>query len=254
MSKFAKNDWVVEINSSNGNNISNLRGIVRGNLGQKTRVLFVGKNKTQLVLSRNLKTSSPPQGFVLEGNLDDKLTSSRSEEHLLRTWFNSINVPIVYKNIHNLEDIILLTQKIKSSQHIPPLVHISCHGYNDLDGRAFIILAPGKNIKNRIYLNTPETQEVFRKAFKNLPLLFSACLLGKYGKEMSDFKKATQVLSIAAFTREVYDSESMIFELLVYHGIFIKGWSFRYAIEKSCTSMKTLGVRGTKGNDFVRIF
>jgi hypothetical protein len=87
-------------------------------------------------------------------------------------------------------------------------------------------------------------------------LLFSACLLGKHKQAMTAFRTGARLGAVAAFSREVYDSEAMLFELLLYQGVLINGWTFRQAVNKACTALLTLGLRGAPGRaqSFVRVF
>ena len=61
-------------------------------------------------------------------------------------------------------------------------------------------------------------------------------------------------LSLAAMS--VYDSESMLFELLLYHGVLTVGWTFATAVSRAREALSDLGLKGTrgKGQCFVRVF
>jgi hypothetical protein len=190
----------------------------------------------------------------MEGMLDDNLESTRSGEDLFRTWLGAKGVPITYKSILTLADIQVIGRSIGA--HLPAFVHISCHGAYDDDGRAYLRFAPGKRKTDRIYLDHDETLKVFRDAFEGLPLLFSACLLGKYQDAMTAFSKTAGLAAVAAFSREVEDSEAMLFELLLYQGVLLNGWTFRNAVDKACSALLALGLRGAPGHGqrFVRVF
>jgi len=195
----------------------------------------------------------PPRAFVLEGSLDHWLHSTRSEEDLLRTWLKANNVILAYKNVHSLEDIKILGEAIGLNR--PLFVHISCHGWHE-EGLAYIRFAPGKNDKYDICLNDFKTVKVFRQSFSGLPILFSACTLGKYQYEMEKFVNISRLPCIAAFTRDIDEAEAMLFELLLYHGVYNNGWEFETAVEKARDSLLPLNVRGGmgKGQSLVRIF
>jgi hypothetical protein len=152
-----------------------------------------------------------------------------------------------------LEGIKILGEAIGPNK--PLFVHISCHGWYH-EGRAYIRFAPGQDNNHDICLNNSKTIKVFRQAFAGLPLLFSACTLGKYQDEMHKFAKSSGLSCVAAFTRDIYDAESMLFELLLYHGVYSNGWKFETAVEKARDSLMILNVRGGigKGQGLVRLF
>jgi hypothetical protein len=183
--------------------------------------------------------------MILEGSLDNNLASQRSEEDLLRTWLEAEGVPVAYKNVHALSDISILARGLAKNR--PPFVHIACHGDYDEHRRPYIVFAPKPTKKDLIYLDDPETQQVFRDAFSGLPIFFAACLLGKYQTQLESFKSGANLADVAGFTRVVYDSEAMIFELLLYQGVLINGWNFGTAVNKACDAMMVMNVLGTKG-------
>lgn len=230
------------------------RGIIRGINGRKALVRWLGSNRAKYAWLRHLRKSDPPRALVLEGSLDNNLASTRSEEDVLRKWLDSNNIQLAYKNVHVLDDIRVIGKSIGRNR--PPFVHISCHG--DLDGfkNLYIKIAPGNRSDNLILLNNEDTIRVFKKAFGGIPLLFSACLLGKYKDEIVNFKNEIEVPYIAAFTRTVYDPEAMLFELMLYHGMLIRGWKFTTAVEKARDALLMIDVRGAMGHGqaFVRVF
>lgn len=230
----------------------NERGIVKSKRGHIANVLWMRTNKAKACSTRSLILCHPPRALVLEGTLDSKLESTRSEENVLRTWLDSQRVTLAYKNIHTLEDIKVIGGAIGNNN--PLFVHISCHGDHDNRG-AYIILAPNsKDPKNRIYLNDPETIDVFRSVFEGIPILFSACWLGRFKRDMDLFRQSANLGKIAAFTRIVCDSECILFELLVYQSIFVQGCPFETAVEKAEKALGVVGIRGVKGKGFVRVF
>src|SRR3990172_2513118 len=232
MPKFRIGTWVSPKKSYT------YRGIVRGHTAKSTMVCWLGRKKAEPHATRTLKTTYPPRALVLEGSLDSNLASLRSEEDLLRTWLGAIEVPVAYKNVHALADIPVLMRGLDKT--LPPFVHISCHGDHDETGRAFVSFAPRAGKKDRVFLNDPETHKVFHNAFYSLLIFFSACLLGRYQRELTKFKKAAELSDVAGFTREVSDTEAMIFEILLYQGVLINGWNFRTAVSKACDAMATM--------------
>jgi hypothetical protein len=247
MHKFPVGSWVSA-------NSGTRRGVVRGHHGQHTLVRWLGHKKARAELTRKLHDSSAPRALVLEGSMDPDLTSLRSEADLLRTWFTASLVPIAYKNIHALTDIPILTSDIRRNP--PPFVHISCHGDHDEKKRAYITFAPKRIERNRIYLCDAETQRVFRDAFEGMPVFFSACLLGRYQKDLTEFRRAAGLSGVAGFTRSVDDSDSMIFELLLYQGVLFNHWTFRTAVRRALEAMEILKIHGGKGmaQKLVRVF
>lgn len=244
MPKFGVGDWVRDGNGKRGR-VCCLRG-------RSAMVRWVGSHKSTRHGTRSLRLSDPPRALVLEGSLDACLSSIRSEEDLLRSWLRATNVDLAYKNVHALDDITVLARAMGRNR--PPFVHISCHGSHDKEKRARIYFAPGRG--RSILLNDPETQRVFREAFEDLPVFFSTCLLGRYQSEMKKFRKAAKLGPIAAFTRSVFDCESMLFALLLYHGVMTVGWNFTTAVSKARRALHGLGVRGPSGAEegFVRVF
>ena len=244
MAKFSKGQWVRK---------GHQQGIVSGLRGHSVLVRWAGSQKGVECGSKSLVPCPPPQALILEGALED-LESTRSEEDLLRNWLGSKCIPVAYTRVLTLEDIAVVGREVGKKR--PTFVHISCHG--DYDGsRPYIQLAPGRAAKNKkIYLDDGPTTECFKNAFKGLPLLFSACLLGKHESAMLTFQKAAELTSVAAFTKEVDDHEAMLFELLLYQGTISNGWTFKNAAEKACKALSDIGIRGGQGHgqSFVRVF
>jgi hypothetical protein len=245
MAKFAIGDWVKDSRKGRRGRVCDLED-------RSALVRWVGRDKSTRHGTKSLRASEPPRALVLEGSLDSNLASVRSGEGLLRTWLHANDVQLAYKNVHTLGDIEVLSKAVGSNR--PPFVHISCHGDHDSRGRARIHFTPGWG--SAILLNSPQTHETFRRAFEGMPLLFSACLLGRYQDEMKKFRKSARLGPIAAFTRSVYDSESMLFELLLYHGVLTVGWKFSTAVSRAREALSGLGLKGTrgKGQSFVRLF
>jgi hypothetical protein len=191
-----------------------------------------------------------PCPFVLEGVLEEDIyEKSRSEHPLLAKWLGCFTDQISIKTAYHLSDIKLLAGEI-GFRH-PPFIHISCHG--DLDEksrRPFIVL-----FKERIYLDDPETIDVF-SMFKGYPLFFSACNLGKLGKPIQEFRAAAGLGPVAASTREVLDTEAMLFGLMLYQAILDGGMEFEDAVLKSIQAGKLLGISGRQGHGqaYVRLF
>ncbi len=231
----------------------NDRGIVKSKKGQSVSVLWMRKDRAKACSIRSLTSCQPPRALLLEGSLDSKLESTRSEENVLRTWLGSQGVTVAYKNIHAIGDIEIIGRAI--GKNTPPFVHISCHGDHNREKGAYITLAPrSSDAKSKIYLNDDPTISVFKDAFQGMPILFSACLLGRYKKDMDDFRKNAHLGKIAAFTRVVYDPECMLFELLIYQGILIQGYPFENAVNNAEKALNEVGIKGVKGKGFVRVF
>ena len=243
--KFKKNTWVRKDRDI---------GKVTGHKKKSCLVRWVGSSKAKLCASRGLRPCDPPRALVLEGSLDHELHSIRSEEDLLRTWLRANGTELAYKNVHSLQDIKILAESIGKNK--PLFVHISCHGRHDEKEQAYLRFAPKSNKEYDIRLNDPETVEVFRDSFFGLPVLFSACNLGRYQKEIENFAQSTGIPYVAVFTREVYDAEAMIFELLLYHGVYNNLWTFETAVNKAIDSLLLINVRGGKGKgkSLVKIF
>ncbi len=246
MPKFAVGNWVRPKGQKH-------RGRVCDNCGQGVLVRWAGTQKADRWSSRSLVKCNPPSALILEGSLDDALESIRSEEGLLRTWLTASNVPVAYKNILTLQDLSIISRAMGDNR--PVFVHISCHG--DYEGKKpYIVFAPRARKQDRIYLDDPTTVETFRESFAGLPILFSACLLGKYETPMETFRKDSNLSAIAAFSRVVYDSEAMLFELLLYQAMLVNGWTFRKAVDTASIALLKMGVRGGRGHSqrFVRVF
>lgn len=243
MAKFSDGSWVKPKDQS-------AKGIVRGYKGGKTLVRWIGAKKATPYRTADLKVTTPPTALVLEGSLDGDLTSVRSEEDLLRNFFRALGGQIAYKTIHCPNDLAIIGSAIKTP---PPFIHISCHGAHEGD-RPFLLFAPKATAKNRIFLDDPEVVSTFKEWFEGYPILFSACLIGKLEKPIIEFLQATQIAQAAAFTREVWDTETMLFELLVYHGMLVEGHHFAAAVQKAADAVRLVGIKGGHGQQFVKVF
>ena len=217
-------------------------------------VRWVGENRASRCYVKDLKICNPPRALLLEGSLDRQLHSTRSEEDMLRTWLRTHNVLLAFKNIHVLDDIDMIGKAI--GQNKPSFVHISCHGNLDDENRPYIVLPPKYTKDDYIYLDDSKTIDVFKKHFSGLPILFSACLLGRYQTQMTEFRQSAGLLQVAAFTRVIYDYEAILFELLVYHGILENGWNFSMSIDKANKALSEILVRGSRGRNQIlaRVF
>lgn len=246
MPKFETGDWVRPKGQQ-------YRGLVCYAKGQKVLIRWAGRQKAMPWSKKDLVKSDPPRALVLEGSLDHDLASTRSEEDLLRTWLNSNDVAVAYKTIHDLGDIQILSRAIDNKW--PVFLHISCHGAYE-NGRPYITLAPKQLKADRIFLDDPNTISIFKDNFSEIPVLFSACLLGKYKDPMTNFRKNTGLAAVAAFTREIYDSEAMLFELLLYQGMLVNGWTFKRSVSTASKALLKMGLRGGHGHSqsFVRVF
>jgi hypothetical protein len=104
---------------------------------------------------------------------------------MLREWLRAHDVLLAYRQINILEDIDVVGRKIGRNR--PIFVHFSCHGDVKKEEyhphRPFIRIAPGIDI----YLDDEKTIDVVARRFSPLPVLFSACLLGRYQTKMTDF-------------------------------------------------------------------
>ncbi len=183
-----------------------------------------------------------PMPFVLEGILEsDIYDDSRSELPFLRRWLGSFNEKLSVKTVYQLSDMELITQGI-GSRH-PPFVHINCHGDVDaIDKRPFFVL-----YRDRLYLDDPETISAFRH-LEGYPVFFSACNLGKHAKPMQAFRAAAKLGPVAASTREISDSEAMLFGLMLYQSILEGGMEFEQAVLNCNSASQLLGINGRQGH------
>ena len=243
MAKFDIGEWVRK---------GNRKGVICGKKGRQVVVRWVGTDRGEAVSPRSLRATSKPWALALEGSLDRDLTSTRSAERVLRTWLGAEGVQLAYKTVHCLEDIRIVGRAI--GKNVPPFIYISCHG--DHDGRRpYLIFSPTSRKRDRVYLDNDDTAAVFKEVFRGRPILFSACNLGKYEKPIGEFRRKAGLGRVAVYTREISDSEGLLFELMVYHGILNRHWKFETAINRATNSMATLGIRGGvgRGQAFVRV-
>ena len=193
----------------------------------------------------SILTHRSPIPMVLEGNLAEDLHEPRTEYALLRNWFESIGCDFVFKSIHQLSDIELLAKKINHAI-LPPFIHISCHGdFEDSDNlgkRPFIQL-----LDNKLYLDDPYTIEVFSK-FEGYPVFFSACLLGRFQNPILAFQKAAKLGPIVASVRQIYDSEAMLFGLMLYQSVIVAGMPFDKAAHNCIAALRKIGIKGEQGH------
>ncbi|MBT3297045.1 MAG: hypothetical protein HN383_17390 [Verrucomicrobia bacterium] len=244
MAKFEKGDWVQK---------GKRRGIVCGKNGRQLVVRWLGRDRGERVGAKALKSAPTPWVLGMEGSLDSDLTSTRSAEKVLRTWLGAENVQAAYKTVHCLEDVRIIGRAIGP---VPPLlVYISCHGNHD-GKRPYLTLGPSTRKSDHVYLDDDETVEVFGEAFPGMHILLSACNLGKYGQPIGQFRRKAGLGKIAVYTRGIYDSESMLFDLMVFHGMLSKHWTFTTAIERAVVAMNAIGVKGGtgRGQKFVKVF
>jgi len=236
-----KYDWVKKDGEK-------CRGIVTSmGKGKRLNVRWAGKSRAEWVSATELKKCKPAPALYLEGSPDRNLESTRSASSLLRTWLDEPDsdhhTDLRYKNIHCLEDVRIIGEIAKNNP--PVFIHIACHGGIDKKKGPFITLDPLR--KNEIYFKDEETIKTFNAVFAGLPVLLSACELGNASEKLKDFRSKSALGPIAAYSRGVDDHECMLFELMLYHGLYINGETFSTAVKNACDALGVLGCRGSQG-------
>jgi hypothetical protein len=241
--KFAVDDWVEyqDPNDPPGEKRLGVVTKVPNDEGRSVTVRWVRDCHQPGTYAASKLTHRMPMPMVLEGNLAEDLHEPRSEYALLRNWFDSINCDFVFKSIHQLSDIELLAKKINHTI-LPPFIQISCHGEVELPSRRpFIQLLDGK-----LFLDDPYAIEVFSK-FEGYPIFFSACLLGKFQAPILAFQQAAKLGPVLASVREIYDSEAMLFGLMLYRSVIVAGMPFDKAAHACTDALRKIGIRGQRG-------
>lgn len=244
--KFAENDWVeyLDHNDPTGEKRLGVVTAVPKGTSKSVTVRWVRNGHLGGAYAASKLTYRSPIPMVLEGNLAADLHEPRTEYALLRTWFDSINCDFVFKSIQQLSDIELLAKKINHAI-LPPFIHISCHGdFEDsatLGKRPFIQL-----LDDKFYLDDPYTIEVFSK-FEGYPVFFSACLLGRFQAPILAFQNAAKLGPIVASVREIYDSEAMLFGLMLYQSVIKAGMPFDKAAHNCIKALRSIGIKGKQG-------
>lgn len=240
MKKFSIDDWVEFEDPAGGKRLSVVTKVPKGQ-GRSVTVRWVRNCHQDGKYAASLLTPCKPMPMILEGNLADDLHEVRSEYSLLRNWFKSIDCNFIFKSIHQLSDLELLAKKI-NTDILPPFIHISCHGKVERTGkRPFIQL-----LDEHIYLDDPNTIEVFLK-FEGYPIVFSACLLGKFQAPILALQKAANLGPVVASVREIYDSEAMLFGLLLYQSVVQARMPFDKAAYRCIAALRGIGIKGEKG-------
>jgi hypothetical protein len=243
MKKFAVNDWVEyeDPNDPPGEKRLGLVTKVPNDEGRSVTVRWVRNCHPTDTYAASKLTHRTPIPMVLEGNLAEDLHEPRSEYALLRNWFESIACKFVFKSVHQLSDIELLAKKINHAV-LPPFIHISCHGaFEEQSKRPFIQL-----LDDRLFLDDADTIEVFSK-FEGYPVYFSACLLGRFQAPILAFQQAAKLGPVLASVREIYDSEAMLFGLMLYQSVIVAGMPFDKAALACIDALCSIGVKGARG-------
>lgn len=207
----------------------------------------------QMWSGKGLRKVKAPVALLLEGSLDPDLSSERSEARILSEWLLTHEYPIslFHKNIHTLDDLNVFGKSIKKAQIL--LVHINCHGSAAVDSKGpFIELYPG----NKTYLLDDENINILKAYFEGQDVFFEACTLGRYQKQMAELRQAAGFRTLAAYSREVYDYEAVLFSLCLYHGMLGENHNFPTAATKAVEALAAIGIHGSRGRDqhLVRIF
>lgn len=230
---------------------SKRRGFVTAIESHRACVRWTGRSKGEWVGKRSVGITAAPRVLMLEGSLDPELHSTRSERAALETWCTSNGIELAFKNIHSLEDLVLIAQAIGKER--PPFIHLSCHG--KIDGRTelpYLLFAPRERRETKLFLGDDRTIAAFR-SLAGHDLLLSACLVGRYGSEIQEFRKQTGLRRVAAFTREICDHEAILFDLALYQASINLGLTFSAAIERARQAVGTLGVKGHAAQHLVRV-
>lgn len=240
MKKFAVDDWVEYEDPTGEKRLGVVTKVPKGQ-GRSVSVRWVRNNHPAGIYAASQLTHRLPMPMVLEGNLANDLHVVRSEYSLLRNWFESIGCDFVFKSIHQLSDLELLARKI-NTDILPPFIHISCHGDVEQPGkRPFIQL-----LEDRIYLDDPDTIEVFSQ-FEGYPIVFSACLLGRFQAPILAFQQAAKLGPIVVSTREIYDSEAILFGILLYQSVVMACMPFDKAACRCISALHSIGIKGERG-------
>lgn len=243
MKKFAIDDWVEyqDPNDPMGEKRLGVVTKVPNDEGRSVTVRWVRNCHPTDTYAASKLTHRTPTPMVLEGNLAAALHEPRSEYALLRNWFDSIQCNFVFKSIHQLSDIELLAEKINHTV-LPPFIHISCHGaFEKQSKRPFIQL-----LDDELFLDDPHTIKIFSK-FEGYPIFFSACLLGRFQTPILAFQRAAKLGPVLASVREIYDSEAMLFGLMLYQSVIVACMPFDKAAHKCIEAVHSVGIKGARG-------
>jgi hypothetical protein len=242
--KFAVNDW-VEYHHPNDPVGEKRLGVVTklpAGTGRTYTVRWVRHNQPGGDYAASKLTHRKPMPLVFEGDLAIDLHEARTEQALLDTWFKSISCDIVFKTIHQLSDIELLAKNI-NTDILPPFIHISCHGEVDSKTKRPCI----QLLDDVLYLDDPYTIKVFSK-FEGYPIFFSCCLVGVYQAPILAFQKAAKLGPIVASVREIFDSEAMLFGLMLYQSVIKAGMPFDKAAHNCIKALRSIGIKGAQGH------
>jgi hypothetical protein len=228
-------------------------GLVTQIRGHSALVRWLGDGKGRWFGKKALRACSPPRPLVLEGSLDARLHSRRSERDALLNWCEAGSVDLAFKSIHRLEDLEQIAEALGRTP--PPFIHIICHGDHDNDG-PYIRFAPRDLKRNRVYLRSSSCVDAFRRCFAGLSILFSACLIGKYASDIEHFRRAAGLKYVAAFCREIFDDEAILFDLALYHSSIVLGLTFPTAVERAREALDALRIRGLAGRSqkLIKVF
>lgn len=214
-------------------------------------VRFLGAGKARWVSKKSLRGCRPPMVLYLEGNLDKDLQSRRTGMDTLRGWCDAYGVDFASKTVHRLDDLEVLARSLNVAAP-PAFVHLACHGDQSTEkSTSYLSFTGGRtNEKARVYLDSSETWEAFRRLSKKnvRALLLDACLVGRYEDQLRRFCTECGFDFVAASPRAIDDYESLIIATTLYYAALHQGLRFDKAVNKVVKALSILGIRGTPGS------
>jgi hypothetical protein len=159
------------------------------------------------------KATKPRQCKILflETNLDERLSSDRSQIRLMKELFSHYeNAELITKEIHSKSDLIKFIDFARKDKTVK-IIHISSHG-NSYKNKCNLTLTNHEKID----LTKPEIQKIF-KGLDDVIIYFSCCHIGKNDNIRKQLLEISKAAAIFAYTNSIEDEQCFIIEPLFYH-------------------------------------
>lgn len=150
------------------------------------------------------------QILFLETNLDEKLSSGRTQIDFMKSFFKNFkHVDFVAQQVHSKSDLLKFLDYARTEK--VDAVHIVGHGDISKNKCSLVL-----TMNEEIDLTKDENQKLF-KNLNDCILFFSCCQIGADVDTMQKILKMSKAHAIFSYSDIVEDDQAFLIESLFYH-------------------------------------
>lgn len=170
--------------------------------------------------------------LFLETQLDQKLSSPRSQIEFMKSFFRNYNhIEFIPKEVHSLSDLSKFLDYARKEKSVYA-IHIVGHGEISKNECSLVL-----TMDERIDLADDENQKIFKNLTDRV-LFFSCCQIGRDIDVMQKILKISKARAIFSYSNYLEDDQAFLIESLFYHLLigpvpsYIKKMSINTVYEK----------------------